>query len=152
MSKTQAYIAIAFGCVVELADVFFKQIAIIRFPSDGNRISFPIGIGLHKNPGIAFDVAIPLPLVFLLTLVVGFWIGYRYRLAWIQTRYQEAVACIMILLGAFGNFFDRFFHNFTTDYLIFFRLSAINLSDILILLGMLGFLWYSSHHPQNSRL
>lgn len=151
MSRTQARIAIVFACIVGLADAFFKQIAITRFPLDGSRVSFPLGFALHKNPGIAFDVVVPLPLVFLLTVGVSVWLAHRCLRCWQKKQYEEATFCAFILVGAYGNLIDRLAHDFTTDYLILFRLSAINLSDVLILIGMVGFLWYYSRNPQNTR-
>jgi lipoprotein signal peptidase len=53
----------------------------------------------------------------------------------------------MIVAGALGNLFDRWLNGFTTDYIILFRTSAINLSDVLIVVGMLAFLWYHKGNP-----
>ena len=148
MSRAQACIAILFACIVGFADAFFKQIALARFPSDGSRVSFPLGFALHKNPGIAFDIAIPLPIVFLLTAGVSVWLIHRLIQSWKKHQFEEATSSAFILIGAYGNLVDRWTHGFTTDYIILFRLSAINLSDVLILVGMIGFLWYYSRNPQ----
>lgn len=151
MSRTNARIAILLACIVGLADAFFKQIALARFPLDGSRVSFPLGFSLHKNPGIAFDIPIPLPIVFFLTTGVSIWLAHRLFVSWRKQNFEEAASCAFVLVGAYGNLVDRIAHGFTTDYLILFRLSAINLSDVLILIGMIGFLWYYSHNPQNTR-
>ena len=61
---------------------------------------------------------------------------------YIKNPKVSAVA-VMVIIGALGNAIDRIINGFTTDYLILFRLSAINLSDILILTGVTFLLWYN---------
>jgi len=38
---------------------------------------------------------------------------------------------------------DRFVNGFTTDYIIIFSRSVINLSDVLIVAGIIALLWYT---------
>ena len=49
----------------------------------------------------------------------------------------KRAALLTLILGASGNFFDRVMNGYTTDYLLLFGRSIINLSDILIVLGVL---------------
>jgi lipoprotein signal peptidase len=127
--------------VIELFDIIFKYLAVTRL-TDTGRVSFPIGLALHKNPGIAFDLEVPLGLILVLTtIVVGLLVRYAHRL-WVAAPINAAAA-IVVTIGALGNALDRLINGFTTDYLIFFSLSAINLSDILILAGVASLLWYN---------
>lgn len=56
---------------------------------------------------------------------------------------KVSAVAVMVIIGALGNAIDRIINGFTTDYLILFRLSAINFSDILILTGVTFLLWYN---------
>lgn len=102
--------------------------------------------GLHKNPGIAFDIPIPFIVIFPLTvLICGFFAHFAYLSL---TRSPEAsLGATAVVIGALGNFIDRLINGFTTDYLIFFSTSAINLSDVLIIVGMVTFLCYYQSSP-----
>ncbi len=127
--------------VVEFLDIIFKYLAITRLP-EGGRVSFPVGLALHKNPGIAFDIEIPLSIILPLTILVVIGLirfAHRHRI----TSPITSAAAITVVIGALGNAFDRLINGFTTDYLILFGRSAINLSDILILTGVVALLWYN---------
>jgi signal peptidase II len=54
----------------------------------------------------------------------------------VKAHPKIAFSSALILIGAVGNVFDRIFYGFTVDYLIFFGRSALNLSDLLIVLGV----------------
>ena len=49
------------------------------------------------------------------------------------------------LVGILGNAFDRAWDGAVTDYLLFFTGSVFNISDILILLGIIGILMYAEY-------
>lgn len=148
MTRTSALGWIVLASAIGVLDAFFKKIAITRFPAEGSRVLSPIDFALHKNPGIAFDIPVPLTIVFICTVVISIWMAIILTRSWKTAHFEQATSCALILIGALGNFTDRWVHGFTTDYIILFRTSAINLSDVLILLGMIGFLWYSSRNPQ----
>jgi len=99
-------------------------------------------LSLHKNFGIAFSIPIPIWLTLIISALI---IAVLIKLAinfW-KEESNLALPTILILAGAVGNFIDRMLNGFTTDYLILFNLSAINISDILIVTGVLITLWYS---------
>ena len=54
-----------------------------------------------------------------------------------------SVLAVTVILGAVGNLADRIINGFTTDYILLFGHSAINLADLLIIFGILGILWYT---------
>ncbi len=134
--------AITIASAVVLLDGVFKYLAIHTFPSDQGPLTFPFALALHKNPGITFDIAIPLGIVAVLTIIILIVLA---RLAW-RSRQEHsnrsAAACI-IIIGALGNLIDRVINGFTTDYLILFSRSAINLADVVIVIGAIGLLYYT---------
>lgn len=132
-----------FAVGLEILDIVFKYLAITRL-SEGSRVSFPLGLGLHKNPGIAFDIEIPLTLIIFLTLIVVLLL-IRFAINHYSRTPKISASAIMVIIGALGNAVDRIINGFTTDYLILFRLSAINFSDILILAGVVVLLWYNEN-------
>lgn len=134
--------------VLALADAVFKSYA-IRYaePANGNRLSFLFDIALHKNPGIAFDIPLPFFIILPLTLVVcGLFTSFLIK-GLGRGEEKTTLAAFTVIIGALGNLVDRALNGFTTDYLIFFRTSAINISDVLIVIGMLAFLWYYQSNP-----
>ncbi len=134
---------------IGIIDAILKTHAVSSAPpANASSIPLVLAFALHKNPGIAFDIALPLSVILPLTLIVGIVFGAYFGLsAYRGARFAEALACASICIGAFGNFADRLLNNFTTDYLILFRTSAINLSDLMIICGMLAFLWYHKSIP-----
>lgn len=137
--------------LLAVLDAALKALAIAHaVPANNDAIPPLIAFALHKNPGIAFDIPLPLIVILPLTLVIGLIFGGSFGVkAWKAGKFAEALACVSICLGALGNFFDRLINNFTTDYLILFRTSAINISDLMILAGMAAFLWYHKAIPSS---
>ncbi len=145
MRRRYALLGLILG--IGVLDAGLKNYALQHFPPEQLAELQPVlSLALHKNPGIAFDIPIPLGIVIPLTLAVCVAfasLAYRKRL----TNPNQALAAVATVIGAAGNACDRLINNFTTDYLILFKTSAINLSDVLILLGILGVLWYDTHTP-----
>lgn len=148
MKKSIAIIAGAVG--IGIADAILKLVAINSFQPDNETLSWPVALALHKNPGITGDTLVPLFIVIPLTLVV---ITVLAKWAWTQRKEKVMMAtgACVVVIGALGNLVDRMVHGFTTDYLIFFRLSAINLSDILIVAGAIILLCCNGSTPQTTK-
>lgn len=105
---------------------------------------------LHQNYGIAFNLPVPMWLVLTISALI---ITIVTKLVF-QFWKQKSHLCnpmILVLFGAIGNFADRTINGFTTDYLIFFNLSAINIADILIVSGVLLTMWYSFNTDMEKR-
>ena len=135
MKRRSAWLILIAG--IAIADGFLKYEALNRFVlsvprSNGAFAAF----GLHKNPGILFDLPVPQPLVWTATLML---VGVLGRMAWLERTRNPlfTFGAVVTIIGAAGNFFDRLLHNFTTDYLLFFTGAAINLSDLIIIGGLL---------------
>lgn len=124
------------ACLVLVADQLMKFFAVQRLPSDGGRLRSIVDFALHKNYGIAFDLPIPSWIVipFTLLIIVGAAVAlYRFQR---DTRITSAL--VFIILGGIGNLIDRVAYAFTVDYIILFGRSAINLSDLMILGGVIA--------------
>ena len=132
--KTASVIAL-----LALADAVFKFL-ILQHPEPSFVVGNIFQISLYRNPGIAFSLPVPHIVIIPLTLIICAALALYIRKEQ-DTRLR--VCAFSALLCALGNLIDRIIHNFTTDYLIFFQISAINISDILILAGILGLIWYA---------
>lgn len=137
------YAAIVFA--VAVLDGVLKFLALRWFSNEKSYFTFPIDIALYKNMGIIADVPVPLAIVIPVTVVVC--AGLTVLMYTRAKQYPGyAFAAWTIFCGAVGNLIDRIINNFTTDYIIFFARSAINLSDVLIVLGALLLVWYSKNN------
>ncbi|MCH8049487.1 signal peptidase II [Patescibacteria group bacterium] len=136
--------------LVAVIDGIIKSLAIKRLPEAGGHLGSPIGFALHKNPGIAFDIPIPLTVIIVLTVVITALLARYAVRSWIS-RPERSFAAVIIVIGAAGNMIDRIINGFTTDYIILFRRSAINLSDILIILGTILILYYNETRTKKEK-
>ena len=122
---------------LSLIDATFK---ILALKSDLPEVrTFVFSIAYFANPGIAFSLPLPHTATLLITgtLIVTF-AGF-----FISTKQREVkIALFTALLGASSNFVDRLLTNYTTDYFIFFSRSAINIADLLIVVGIGYCAWY----------
>jgi lipoprotein signal peptidase len=135
--------------LVGISDAIFKHLA-LRFLPDEQAVTLhsPLTLAIHRNPGIAFDIPLPLTIVLPITGILVIGLSYLATAQWYVHRAQS-VSALTAIVGALGNACDRLINGFTTDYLILFKTSAINLSDVLILMGILGILWYDKHLPKS---
>jgi signal peptidase II len=133
-------VPVALAAVAVVADELLKKMALERLPDEGSLSHTGIlTLAVHKNWGIAFDIPFKMELVILVSVVIGILLlllAYRTH----KTDPAAAAGSLLIVIGACGNLYDRVAYGFTVDYLIFFSRSAINLSDVVIVLGVLTLL------------
>ena len=139
---------LALSVILDLAilDGIAKIYALAHLPAEqAVKLQPVLSFAVHKNPGILFDIPVPLAIIAPLTVVALIALG---SMAWRARFTQPAivVSAFAAFAGALNNLIDRVINGFTTDYLILFRTSAINLSDVLILLGILCLLWYGRNN------
>ncbi len=132
--------------ILVLADEIVKNKALEYLP-DESALTNPgvFALAIHKNWGMAFDIPFKMQLILVISSVIGI------ALLWVARKnFREkpvvAFAALTIVLGAVGNMFDRIAYGFTVDYLIFFGRSAINISDVVIVTGVVIML-YASRVP-----
>ncbi len=117
-------------------DEWIKAFALTNFP-DESTLTNPsiLNLAIHKNWGLAFDIPFRREFILLISLVIGYFL-VDMIIKNVKAHPKIAFSSALILIGAVGNVFDRIFYGFTVDYLIFFGRSALNLSDLLIVLGV----------------
>jgi lipoprotein signal peptidase len=123
-------------------DAVFKVLA-LRHLSEFAEKPFLLGILLHKNPGIAFNIDIGFSLTLVASFLIIAFLLYETDKYWNRAP-ERAFATLTIAIGALGNLVDRASNGFTTDYLFAFN-AILNLSDLLVLLGVFLFLRYTKH-------
>lgn len=137
LSQTKQRILL--GCVVLFA-LIDAGMKIIAFHQDLPHVSLRfIHLTYFANPGIAFSIPLARNITLAVTgivLICFFFLLVRVRHACIR------IALLSAILGALSNFVDRFITGYTTDYIVFFSRSAINIADILIVVGIGYCVWY----------
>ncbi|HJN84725.1 MAG TPA: signal peptidase II [Patescibacteria group bacterium] len=142
MTHKQTAFVGALAIILTIADTAAKLVAIQILPENG---SIPVlgkivGLQLHKNEGIVANIAVPMPIIVILTFAILGGLVYWLNLAWKKNERWVVASLLVLILGAAGNLVDRIAHGFTTDYIILFGRSVINLADIMIVLGVVGLL------------
>lgn len=143
LSSRRLTILVLIGIALGLADGLAKILAIKLLPEEQATDLLPVfSLAVHKNPGILFDIPIPLGVIAVLT-ILALVILTQLILQYKNTNPVASLGAVLAFIGALNNLIDRLINNFTTDYLIILRTSAINISDVLILIGVILILWYS---------
>lgn len=151
MRKTILAISTIGIFVLGFADWVVKQYAIAHYADgDETRIFQFIDFVLHRNPGITFDIPVPLSLVTIATIGILLFLIDRVSSTY-KTDQEVAIGAIAVIVGAANNLIDRVINGFTTDYLMLFNTSIINGSDVLIVLGAAHIFWYTRSNPHALR-
>lgn len=137
------FLLLPVACIVVL-DEWLKARALGVLPDETALVepSF-VDFAIHRNFGLAFDLPFRMEFVLGVSAVIGFFLLRAAVKTW-KTRPAIAFSCLMIVLGALGNFYDRLAYGFTVDYIIVLGRSAINFSDAVIVLGVISLLLLSS--------
>lgn len=124
------------------ADITLRTIALSLEPISSSQF---IGFQLYKNPGAIGSLAISMPL--LITFTSGLLVLISYFRAQAEDT-REKIGLELLFFGGLLNLLDRIMHGFTTDYLLLFGRSALNIADLLIFLGIAILASYTiSNHP-----
>jgi signal peptidase II len=135
--------------VIVFIDELFKKKGLATLPDESYLVNPSwLELVIHKNYGIAFDIPFRLWIIVAISLVIGY---VLLDIAWknLRTAPNISFSAIMIVIGAMGNLFDRIVYGFTVDYILLFGRSAINISDLMIVLGVI-FLLMSSRKKKGS--
>lgn len=104
----------------------------------------------HRNYGITFDLPLPGWLIVIVTVVLlavvalGIWRAIRRK------NYRELAWLSVLFAGAVGNLIDRLYFGYVRDWILLWGRSAINLADLSIIAGLLGFLYLRSREEQSA--
>lgn len=141
MTKLRGFPIIILSLLAVIADEIIKFFALRTFPEETKIKNEWVELAVHRNTGIAFDLPLWLPLIIVLSIIVLIWLtalAFRKQ----KTSPWTTAAVIIIALGALGNLFDRILFGFVVDYVIIPATgSAFNLSDIVIIAGLILLLW-----------
>ncbi len=132
--------------LIILIDGWFKSLALTHFPADSTLMDPGIfALAVHHNYGIAFNIPLKLPFILLVSLLLG---AVLMHVVWVNRHKNTDLwaAALLTVIGGLGNIYDRIAYGFTVDYLLLFGRSAINLSDIVILCGIIWMLLASRPH------
>lgn len=130
--------------IVAIVDRIAKQVA-LTLPNAQNG-NTAVQFALFENYGVAFSLPIPAFIVLPATVVIICYFCFLV-FKYLHTQKMLVASASITIIGALGNLFDRIVYGFTIDYLIFFGRSAINLSDILILSGVILLIAYNEYRP-----
>ncbi|PJE76845.1 hypothetical protein COV05_02365 [Candidatus Uhrbacteria bacterium CG10_big_fil_rev_8_21_14_0_10_48_16] len=137
---------------VVVLDEWLKYLSLQRLPGEGSLVDpGPIAFAIHKNWGVAFDFPFRLEFIILFSIAIGIGlinIAYKNRFRHPGISFTASV----IILGALGNLYDRIVYGFTVDYMILFARLAINLSDIVIVSGVVLLLLSSRRTKAHKRI
>lgn len=131
------------AAILVVIDEWIKRWALSALPQEGE-LAHPglLSFAIHKNWGVAFDIPFKLTFIVLITVGIGAFLVHVF-LKNIQSHPYVAMSALVIIIGAAGNLYDRLAYGFTVDYIILFGRSAINISDTVIVFGVLSLLFAS---------
>lgn len=102
--------------------------------------SFPItsllAIRYSANPDMAFGIPMPKVAILGLTLAVLLVVSYYFVKFYRDARIASVWAANLIIWGAVSNFYDRLKYGHVVDYINFGNLTVFNISDALIVVGV----------------
>lgn len=144
------YFTGASALFLTIADTAAKFASISHLSETKEIVLIPrvISLFLHKNYGAIANF--PLPMVAIVTtslIVLLFCVAFVVKM-YRQSKYKIISAMNIVIIGAIGNLLDRVIHGFTTDYLLLFNISAVNISDGLILGGIIWLIVETRIPPQ----
>lgn len=132
------WFATALATILTVADSVAKVAIQTTLPA-GRVVVFPkvLALFLHYNAGLVANIAIPMPIIVAITLAVLVGCVAWLRAAMRTNDITTQIGLILILFGGVGNLTDRLADAQTTDYLLLFEHTVVNLSDGLVLAGIL---------------
>lgn len=107
----------------------------------------------HQNHGLIANTPVPRILILGVTLAVMIVLIQRIFLAE-KIGTSERLALTVILGGALGNFADRLFQGYVFDWILIFNTSIINIADIAITSGIVGYaiiIWRKKNDRQSEQ-
>lgn len=139
------------GIIVLILDQLFKWFA-IDFVTRGGFFNWKFfEFGLYKNEGIAFGIKIPQELFYGLVIFIMYFIYEKFKKEIKERNFLIITSLILIGSGAISNIVDRIIRGYVVDYLHFFNISAINLADVVIVIGIGMLMWKEIWQNKNKK-
>ncbi len=147
------YFATALALILTIADTVAKMAIITALPT-GSVVLIPrvLSLHLHMNPGIIGDTPLPMILVIALSLAILAALALWLKKAIDKGHTFTATGIAILASGAIGNLTDRLAHGFTTDYIVLFETSIANISDGVILVGIVWLFLAAYKEPHKKNL
>ena len=124
------------GLILLILDQFLKWYAIDYVARGGFFIWRFFEFGLYKNEGIAFGIKIPQELFYILVVIIIYFIFKKFKKEIKKKNILVLSSLTLIGAGAISNIIDRVVRGFVVDYLHFFNISAFNVADVVIVIGI----------------
>lgn len=150
--KKSAPWLIALTADLVILDSVLKYFALRQLPEEGSLLHPGIfALAIHRNPGIAFDLEFSMPIIIILSIIIGGILAY-IGIKNFKDRPKVSVFAFAVVLGATGNLLDRIIHGFTVDYIVILGRSVINLADLVIVAGVIGLLVSMKQKPRDPEI
>lgn len=136
-------------CIISFFIDFVSKRLVLYFFKEYNTVSVIsnfFSITLSKNKGVAFSMLYGH--VYLIIVLTFLFIVFIVRSVLDEKKSDYELVCYgMIVGGACGNLFDRFFYGYVVDFLDFnifgWDYPVFNLADSFIVIGVILLLFYS---------
>ncbi|MFA5130548.1 MAG: signal peptidase II [Patescibacteria group bacterium] len=132
---------------VILADQTTKSMMRQFFERHGTSNSWPLGTVIHQNHGIVANVPIPLYIILLLTIAALILISWMSYHAMHKGNIRALIALSLIFGGALSNALDRAVFGYVFDWILVFQSGALNIADVMIGGGIVGYVLFGSAKP-----
>ncbi|MSR85687.1 signal peptidase II [Candidatus Uhrbacteria bacterium] len=136
--KTLPVIALFTSSAILFADLLSKDLFFNR-SAEPPTFSFFHGAiqnTYHKNFGMIGDFPVASFVIIPLSLIILALILLALRRTIRQNHLYQTIALALIIGGALGNLFDRIAFGYVRDWILLGSRSAMNLADLIILIGM----------------
>jgi lipoprotein signal peptidase len=138
--------------LIDIGDEMLKLLAVRSLPDEAI-LTGPkfLTLAVHRNYGLIFDIPFRMPIIVVISLCVAVILARIMVINW-KNNTKVSFLALLIIIGAAGNLFDRIFYGFTVDYILISGRLAINISDILIVLGVAGLLFATRRNKFSEQL
>jgi signal peptidase II len=142
MKNEQKMILFSVSAIIDvvLFDLLLKYAVRWNWIPEMELIGGVLAITKHENYGLIGNLAVPYPIIIVLTLIAFVVLFYGYKTAFLQNRFYETLALAYIAGGALGNLIDRVVNGYVFDWILLFNTSIINIADIAITVGIIAYI------------
>lgn len=131
---------------VVLAVISIDQLAkyLVSIYARGGFFIIPqiLSLEIHKNPGVAFGLALPeSTIIILITITLSSLVWYRYKKRKVEDFGLGNIGFGLIIGGAISNLIDRLRFGYIIDFINLRSWSVFNIADVAIVVGVILLLW-----------
>jgi len=131
---------------VVLAIIFIDQLAkySILIYARGGFFVIPqiLSLEIHKNPGVAFGLALPeSTIIILITIILSSLVWCRYKKRKVENFGLGNIGFGLIIGGAISNLIDRLRFSYIIDFINLRPWSVFNIADVAIVVGVILLAW-----------